>query len=249
MPRVSLRNVSKRFEKVVAVDKVSFDVEDGELFVLVGPNGCGKTTLLRLIAGTLKPDEGDIYIGNVRVNDLPPKQRGVRMVFQNYALYPHLRVYEERRYSNLSFPLRVSKYIPERIRKRIEQVSMKIGISRDLYPRYPEELSAGQQQKVAIGRAIALTPQVFLLDEPLAHLDPPTKLKVREELKQLHRDLKATTIYVTNDLPEALAVADRLAVMRDGKIVQIGKPYNVYENPADKFVYDFFRAYDLFYER
>jgi ABC-type sugar transport system ATPase subunit len=247
MPKVSLRNVTKRFGSTVAVDRLTFDVEDGELFVLVGPNGCGKTTVLRLIAGVIKQDEGDILIGDVNVRNLTPSERGVRMVFQNYALYPHMRVYDEDGYSNLSFAMKLRKYLKENIRNRVEQVSFRIGIGRELYRRRPRELSAGQQQKVAIGRAITLPPKVFLLDEPLVHLDPPSRLRVRGEIKSLHQELKATTIYVTNELPEAFAVADRLAVMREGRVVQIGRPREVYENPSDEFVADFLKAYDMRY--
>ena len=246
MPKVTLKNVSKRFGKVLAVDSLSLDVEDGELFVIVGPNGCGKTTVLRLIAGLIEPDEGDIYIGDIRVNNLPPVQRGVRMVFQDYALYPNMKVYKDNKNSNLSFALKIRKYLPENIRKNVEQVSAKIGISKELYSRRPKELSAGQQQKVAIGRAITLPPKVFLLDEPLVHLDPPARLKVRDEIKSLHKEMKVTTIYVTNDLPEAFAVAERLAVLREGKVIQVGRPHEVYEHPADDFVSAFLNAYKIF---
>lgn len=246
MPKVTLKNVSKRFGKVLAVDKLSLDVEDGELFAIVGPNGCGKTTVLRIIAGLIEPDEGDIYIDDTRVNNLSPVERGVRMVFQDYALYPHMKVYNEDKNSNLSFALRIRKYLPENIKKSVEQVSAKIGINKELYSRRPKELSAGQQQKVAIGRAITLPPKVFLLDEPLAHLDPPARLKIRDEIKSLHKEMKVTTIYVTNDLPEAFAVAERLAVLREGKVIQVGRPREVYEHPADDFVSDFLKAYEIF---
>ncbi|MBC7090987.1 MAG: ABC transporter ATP-binding protein [Nitrososphaeria archaeon] len=247
MARVSLKNVTKRFGKVVAVDRLSLDVEDNELFVIVGPNGCGKTTVLKLIAGLIKPDEGEIYIDGKNVTNLPPAKRNVRMVFQNYALYPHMRVYEEEGYSNLTFALKIRKFLKENIVNRIEMVSRKIGITEDLYERYPNELSSGQQQKVAVGRAIALPPKIFLLDEPLAHLDPPTRLKVREEIKILHKDLRATTIYVTNELPEAFAMADRMAIMREGRIEQIGRAQDIYENPASNFVSDFIKTYNLLY--
>jgi len=247
MAKVSLRNVTKRFGKVVAVDRLSLDIEENELFVIVGPNGCGKTTVLKLIAGLLKPDEGQIYIDGKDVTSLPPAKRNVRMVFQNYALYPHMKVYEEEGYSNLTFALKIRRFLKESIVSRIEMVSRKIGITEDLYERYPSELSSGQQQKVAVGRAIALPPQIFLLDEPLAHLDPPTRLKVREEIKTLHRDLKATTVYVTNELPEAFAMADRMAIMREGRIEQVGRAQEIYENPASKFVSDFIKTYDLLY--
>jgi len=246
MPRVTLKNVSKRFGKVLAIDNLSLDVEDGELFVLVGPNGCGKTTVLKLVAGLIEPDEGDIYIGDMRANNLPPIQRGVRMVFQDYALYPHMKVFKEDKISNLSFALKIRKQLPENIRKSVEQISVKIGIGKELFNRRPKELSAGQQQKVAIGRAITLPPNVFLLDEPLVHLDPPARLKVRDEIKSLHQEMKVTTIYVTNELPEAFAVADRLAVLREGKVIQVGRPREVYEHPANDFVSDFFKAYEVF---
>jgi ABC-type sugar transport system ATPase subunit len=246
MPKVTLKNISKRFGKVLAVDKLSLDVEDGELFAIVGPNGCGKTTVLRIIAGLIEPDEGDIYIDDTRVNNLSPVERGVRMVFQDYALYPHMKVYNDNKNSNLSFALRIRKYLPENIKKSVEQVSAKIGINKELYSRRPKELSAGQQQKVAIGRAITLPPKVFLLDEPLAHLDPPARLKIRDEIKSLHKEMKVTTIYVTNDLPEAFAVAERLAVLREGKVIQVGRPREVYEHPADDFVSDFLKAYEIF---
>ncbi|MGD0330369.1 MAG: ABC transporter ATP-binding protein [Nitrososphaeria archaeon] len=246
MPKVTLKNVSKRFGKVLAVDNLSLDVEDGELFAIVGPNGCGKTTVLRIIAGLIEPDEGDIYLDDTRVNNLPPVKRGVRMVFQDYALYPHMKVYKEDKNSNLSFALKIRKYLPENIKKSVEQISAKIGISKELYSRRPKELSAGQQQKVAIGRAITLPPKVFLLDEPLAHLDPPARLKIRDEIKSLHKEMKVTTIYVTNDLPEAFAVAERLAVLKEGKVIQVGGPHEVYEHPANDFVSDFLKAYEIF---
>jgi len=246
VPKVSLRNVSKSFGKNKVVDKVSFDVYDGEIFVIVGPNGCGKTTLLKLIAGLLKVDEGDIMIDGVKVTHLGPKERGVRMFFQNYALYPHMRVYEEDRYSNLSFPLRIKKILGEKLRRRVMEVSKRVGIEEDWYLRYPDELSSGQQQRVALGRTITVVPKVFLLDEPLAHLDPMMKLKVRDEIKKIHQELKTTTIYVTNDLPEAFYMADRLAVMGEGKIHQIATPKDVYNYPANEFVKAFIKSYDFF---
>ncbi|MEM4311590.1 MAG: ABC transporter ATP-binding protein [Nitrososphaerales archaeon] len=246
MPKLSLRHISKRFGKLVIIDKVSFDVYDGEIFGIVGPNGCGKTTLLKLIAGLIKPDEGEIMIDGVKVTHLGPKDRGIRMFFQNYALYPHMKVYEEQRYSNLSFPLRIKKIFGERLRKRVFEVSKRVGIDEGLFLRYPNELSSGQQQRVALGRAITIVPRIFLLDEPLAHLDPLIKLKVRDEIKKLHGELKSTTIYVTNDLPEAFYMADRLAVMGEGKIHQIATPKDIYNYPANEFVRAFIHSYDFF---
>jgi len=178
MATLELRHVTKRFGSVVALRDVILTVEEGEFFVLVGPNGSGKTTLLRVVAGLVKPDAGDVVIGGVNVNDLPPGQRGVRMVFQGYALYPHLKVYDERRFANLTFPLKIRKFLQEDIAKVISTVTRRVGIETDLFPRKPDQLSAGQKQKVAVGRALTLPPKVFVLDEPLSNLDPLSRVKV-----------------------------------------------------------------------
>jgi ABC-type sugar transport system ATPase subunit len=172
MVTLELRHVTKRFGSVAALCDVSLTVEGGEFFVRVGPNGSGKTTLLRVIAGLVKPDAGDVVIGGVNVNDLPPGQRGVRMVFQGYALFPHLRVYDERCFANLNFPLKIRKLLNEDIAKVISTVARRVGIDADLFPRKPDQLSAGQKQKVAVGRALALPPKIFVLHEPLRNLDP-----------------------------------------------------------------------------
>ncbi len=244
MAKLEVRKVRKRFGEIVALNAVSLTVEAGEFFVVVGPNGSGKTTLLRVIAGLVEPEAGEVVIGGVTVNDLSPGHRGVRMVFQGYALYPHLKVYEERRLANLNFPLKIRKVLPEEIVSVLSTVTRRVGIEPDLYPRKPDQLSAGQKQKVAVGRALALPPQLFVLDEPLSHLDPLSRLRVREELRRIHREINATTLYVTHNLPEAMALGDRLAVLNRGAIEQIGPPREVYERPANDFVKLFLHSFD-----
>ena len=244
MAKLELRRVTKRFGAVLALNDVNLTVEDGEFFVLVGPNGSGKTTLLRVVAGLVEPDAGDIVIDGVNVNDLPPGQRGVRMVFQGYALFPHLRVYDDRRLANLNFPLRIRKVLKDDIAKVIATVAHRVGIEAELFPRKPDQLSAGQKQKVAVGRALTLPPKVFVLDEPLSNLDPLSRVQVRDEIKRIHREIKATTLYVTHNLPEALALGDRLAVVHQGAIQQIGPPGEVYDRPATDFVRVFLHSYD-----
>ena len=245
MAKLELRNVTKRFGDILALNAVSFTVEEGEFFVLVGPNGSGKTTLLRVIAGLVQPDAGDVYIAGVKVTHLPPSQRGVRMVFQGYALFPHLRVYDEYRLANLNFPLRIRKFLTEEIVRVISTVTRRVGIEKELYPRKPDQLSAGQKQKVAVGRALALPPKIFVLDEPLSNLDPLSRVRVRDEIRRLHHEIKATTLYVTHNLPEAMALGDRLAVLNQGAIQQIGPPREVYEKPVNEFVKVFIHSYDL----
>ncbi|MEM2111170.1 MAG: ABC transporter ATP-binding protein [Candidatus Bathyarchaeia archaeon] len=244
MVRITIKNLSKKFDRIAAVNSLYLSVEDGEFFVLVGPNGCGKTTLLKLIAGLLKPDEGEIYFDNLLVNDLKPPERGVRMVFEGYALFPHMKVYEEMRYSNLNFALKVRKTKIEKIRNVINAVSSRVGIERKLYNRKPDELSQGEKQKVAVGKAITILPKVFLMDEPVSNLDPSTRIHVMQELRRLHEDLKTTTIYVTHNLAEAMVIADRLAVMMDGAIRQVGAPDEVRNHPIDESVADFIKYYD-----
>jgi len=193
----------------------------------------------------VEPDSGDLIIDGVKVNDLRPSQRGVRMVFQNYALYPHMKVYDERRFANLNFPLKVRKFLKEDIVKVMSNVARRVGIEKELYPRKPDQLSAGQKQKVAVGRALAIEPKIFVLDEPLSNLDPLGRLRVRDEIRRIHREIKATTLYVTHNLPEAMALGDRLAVVNRGAIQQIGPPREVYEKPANEFVSVFIHSFDL----
>ena len=245
MAKLELRNVTKRFGDILALNAVRLTVDAGEFFVVVGPNGSGKTTLLRVIAGLVAPDAGEVFIDGVQVSELPPSQRGVRMVFQGYALFPHLRVYDERRLANLNFPLRIRKFLQDEIAKVVSSVAQRVGIEKALYPRRPDQLSAGQKQKVALGRALAIPPKIFVLDEPLSNLDPLSRLRVREEIRRIHREIKATTLYVTHNLPEAIALADRLAVLKDGAIQQIGPPREVCEKPANEFVNLFLHSYDF----
>ncbi len=245
MAQLELRKVTKRFGDILALNAVSFRVDAGEFFVVVGPNGSGKTTLLRVIAGLVAPDAGEVCIDGVTVNELPPWQRGVRMVFQGYALFPHLKVYDERRMANLNFPLRIRKFLQEEIGKTVATVARRVGIEKALYPRRPDQLSAGQKQQVAVGRALTIPPKLFLLDEPLSHLDPLSRLRVRGELRRIHGEIAATTLYVTHNLPEAMALGDRLAVLNQGAIEQIGPPREVYERPANEFVKVFIHSFDF----
>ncbi len=233
MAEVEVRNITKRFGKVVAVYKVSFKVHSGEFFTLLGPSGCGKTTTLRIIAGLEDPDEGEVLIDGKVVNDLPPKERDVAMVFQNYALYPHMTVYE-----NLAFPLKMRGYPKREIDKIVREVAKLLRIE-DLLDRKPRELSGGQQQRVALGRALVRRPKVFLMDEPLSNLDAKLRVYMRAELKRLQKELKITTIYVTHDQVEAMTMSDRIAVMNAGRIMQIGTPHDLYYKPANLFVAGF----------
>ncbi len=233
MATVEVRNLVKRFGKVIAVNKISFKVNDGEFFVLLGPSGCGKTTTLRCIAGLEDPDEGEILIDGKVVNDLPPYKRDIAMVFQNYALYPHMKVYD-----NLAFPLKMRGYSKDEIDRRVKAIAKLLHIA-DLLDRKPGELSGGQQQRVALGRALVREPKVFLMDEPLSNLDAKLRVYMRAELKKLQKELKITTIYVTHDQVEAMTMADRIAVMNKGKIMQIGTPKELYHKPANLFVAGF----------
>ena len=233
MSRVKVKNLRKTFGKTVAVDGVTFDVGDGEFIVLLGPSGCGKTTTLRCIAGLEVPDEGEIYIDDRLVNDLPPKDRDVAMVFQSYALYPHMTVYD-----NLAFPLKMRKVPKDEIRRRVLEVARLLRIE-ELLDRKPRQLSGGQQQRVALGRALVRNPKVWLMDEPLSNLDAKLRVYMRAELKKLQKDLGITTIYVTHDQAEAMAMADKVAVMNRGKILQYEPPNVVYEKPANLFVAGF----------
>lgn len=233
MVDVHLKGVTKRFGRVIAVDSIDLDVEDGEFIVLLGPSGCGKTTTLRLIAGLERPDSGKIYFGNRDVTMLPPRKRNVSMVFQSYAIWPHMKVFD-----NIAFPLKVRKYPPEEIRRRVRWAAELLQIE-DLLDRYPAQLSGGQRQRVAVARAIVIEPEVLLMDEPLSNLDAVLRVRMRSELKKLQRKLKVTTIYVTHDQVEAMTMGDRIAVMNRGKIIQVGTPEEVYSKPKNLFVASF----------
>ncbi|WP_243031390.1 ABC transporter ATP-binding protein [Thermus altitudinis] len=229
MAKVRLEHVWKRFGKVVAVKDFNLETEDGEFVVFVGPSGCGKTTTLRMIAGLEEVSEGRIYIGDRLVNDVPPKDRDIAMVFQNYALYPHMNVYE-----NMAFGLRLRRYPKEEIDRRVKEAARILKIEH-LLNRKPRELSGGQRQRVAMGRAIVREPKVFLMDEPLSNLDA----KLRVEIAKLQRRLGVTTIYVTHDQVEAMTLGHRIVVMKDGEIQQVDTPLNLYDFPANRFVAGF----------
>ncbi len=233
MADVILKDVTKKFGNVVAVNKSNLHVEDGEFLVLLGPSGCGKTTTLRLIAGLEEPTSGEIYIGDKLVNDVPPKDRNIAMVFQNYALYPHMNVYQ-----NISFGLRLRKMPKDEIDRRVKEAAAMLGLE-NLLDRKPRELSGGQRQRVALARAIVRNPQVYLMDEPLSNLDAKLRVQTRGELIKLHKRLGVTTIYVTHDQVEAMTLGDRVVVMNKGVIQQVGSPKEVYDKPVNKFVAGF----------
>ena len=234
MAKVELKGMSKVFDgNVRAVDNANFVVEDKEFVVLVGPSGCGKSTTLRMVAGLEEITEGELYIDGELMNDVPPKDRNIAMVFQNYALYPHMTVYE-----NMAFGLRIKKVEKVEIDRRVHEAAKTLDIEKFL-ERKPKALSGGQRQRVAVGRAIVRNPKVFLFDEPLSNLDAKLRVQMRAELSDLHLRLNATMIYVTHDQVEAMTMANKIVVMKDGKIQQIGTPLFLYNNPINKFVAGF----------
>jgi multiple sugar transport system ATP-binding protein len=234
MAQVTLRNLVKRFsEDVIAVNSVNLDIEDKEFVVLVGPSGCGKTTTLRMVAGLEDISAGEIFIGDRLVNDVPPKDRNIAMVFQNYALYPHMTVYK-----NMAFSLKLRRTPKDEIDRRVKAAADILGIG-ELLQRKPKQLSGGQRQRVAVGRAIVRQPEVFLFDEPLSNLDAKLRVNMRSELIKLHERLDATMIYVTHDQVEAMTMGDRIVVMRNGFIQQVGPPMEVYNSPVNQFVAGF----------
>ena len=233
MVNVRLEKVTKRFGDVIAVNKVSFEVKDKEFFVLLGPSGCGKTTTLRCIAGLEKVDDGDIYIGDEVVNDLPPKDRDVAMVFQTYALYPHMKVYD-----NIAFPLKMRKIPKNVIKEKVKRTAELLRIAH-LLDRKPAQISGGEAQRVALGRAIVREPKVFLMDEPLSNLDAKLRIYMRAELKRIQKDIGVTTVYVTHDQIEAMTMADKIAIMNFGNLQQVGSPREIYDHPTNMFVAGF----------
>ena len=230
---IEIQGAVKRFGAVTAVDAVDLTVADGELFTLLGPSGCGKTTLLRLLAGFHQPDAGTIRFGDRVVNGLPPYERRIGMVFQNYALWPHMTVAD-----NICYGLRLRKLPATEVRARLHEGLRKVNL-RGFEARYPGQLSGGQQQRVALARALVLNPDILLLDEPLSNLDAKIRIQVRAEIRRLQQELRITTIYVTHDQEEALSLSDRVAVMRDGRVLQVGPPRELYERPRTRFVADF----------
>ena len=233
MASVTLENITKRYEDVTAVDNMNLEVNDGEFITFVGPSGCGKSTTMETIAGLTLPSEGTVEIGNRDVTDLPPKDRGISMVFQNIALFPHMDVYE-----NVSFGLRLRKYEQAEIDRRVEQAADIVQLE-GMMDRMPKEMSGGQRQRVAIARAIVREPEVFLMDEPLANLDAELKVHMRTQLQRLHRELDTTIIYVTHDQAQAMTMSDRIAVINGGVLQQVAPPLECYNEPTNRFVAGF----------
>src|ERR1700688_148139 len=233
MARVAMRSLNKKYDEVHAVIDVNLDIRDKEFVVLVGPSGCGKTTTLRMVAGLESITSGHISIDEKIVNELPPMDRDIAMVFQNYALYPHMSVYD-----NMAFGLKMRKFDKPAIEQRVKEAADILGIQ-ELLKRKPRQLSGGQRQRVALGRAIVRHPQVFLFDEPLSNLDAKLRVQMRVELKKLHERLGTTAIYVTHDQVEAMTLGDRVVVMRDGWVQQVGDPLELYNQPANRFVAGF----------
>ena len=233
MKKVVCEHIVKKFGSVIAVNDFNLEIEDKEFIVIVGPSGCGKSTSLRMLAGLEEQTSGEFYIGGERVTDKPPRDRNIAMVFQNYALYPHMNVYE-----NMAFSLKIHGIDKQEIDRRVKESAEILDISQYL-DRKPKELSGGQRQRVALGRAIVREPAVFLMDEPLSNLDAKLRVQMRTEIVKLHRRLGATTIYVTHDQIEAMTMADRIVVMKDGIIQQIADPQTLYDKPVNKFVASF----------
>ncbi|HWP46733.1 MAG TPA: sn-glycerol-3-phosphate ABC transporter ATP-binding protein UgpC [Candidatus Limnocylindrales bacterium] len=233
MANVILEKLTKKFDDVIAVNAIDLEIKDKEFVVLVGPSGCGKSTTLRMVAGLEEITEGNIYIGGRLVNDVAPKDRNIAMVFQNYALYPHMNVYK-----NMAFGLKLRKFPKSEIDERVRRAAKILGIEQ-LLDRKPKQLSGGQRQRVAVGRAIVRDPEVFLFDEPLSNLDAKLRVAMRGELVKLHHRLETTMIYVTHDQVEAMTMGDRIVIMKDGLIQQVGAPLEVYDHPSNIFVAGF----------
>ena len=233
MPALHLERIVKRYGKVKAVDDLSLEVQEGELLTLLGPSGCGKTTVLRCVSGFVRPDSGEIYLEDRKVTDIPPEKRGIGLVFQNYALWPHMTVFQ-----NLAFGLEIKK-LPKRVIREKVNRALAIVQLEGFEDRFPRQLSGGQQQRVALSRALVLEPDVLLLDEPLSNLDALLREQMRFEIAQIHKQSGITTIYVTHDQTEAMVISDRIAILDKGRIIQLGTPLDIYSKPANKFVAGF----------
>jgi len=236
---IRLQNLTKKFGETVAVNDLSLEVQKGEFLTVRGPSGCGKTTTLRMIAGFVRPDKGQVYLGERLLNDVPAHKRDVAMVFQSYALFPHMNVF-----NNVAYGLKLRRKKREEIRQKVQEV-LKLLNMEGMERRYPHQLSGGQQQRVALARALVLEPEALLMDEPLSNLDAKLRINVRSELKELQKQLGITTIYVTHDQEEALAISDKIAVLNEGVLQQIGGPWEVYLNPVNRFVADFIGTANL----
>lgn len=235
-----LDNVTKRFDRVIAVDHVTLEIPRGSFTTLLGPSGCGKTTLLRMIAGFYEPDEGGIYVDDKRIDKMPPHKRGTAMVFQDYALWPHMTVFD-----NIAYGLRMQKQKKQEIEPRVRDTMKLVEMPPDMLERRPSQLSGGQQQRVAVARALITQPKVLLLDEPLSNLDAKVRQRLRVEIRRLQRRIGITTVYVTHDQEEALSMSDTVVVMKDGRVQQVGKPEEIYHQPSNVFVADFLGVSNL----
>src|SRR5213595_1862307 len=233
MSQVALRNIVKTFDRTPPAQVIDIDISDREFIVLVGPSGCRKSTTLGMIAWLEEATSAEIYIDDQLVNDVPPKDRDIAMVFQNYALYPHMTVFE-----NMSFGLRLKKFPKAEIKERVQGAARILDIT-ELLDRRPKQLSGGQRQRVAMGRAIVRNPKLFLFDEPLSNLDAKLRVEMRAEIKLLHQRTQTTTVYVTHDQVEAMTLGDRIAVMKDGRVLQLGSPDDIYSRPATRYVAQF----------
>ena len=240
---VRLVRLTKHFGQVVALDNLSLDVHSGEFMVIVGTSGSGKTTLLRVIAGLESQDSGHVYLGDTWANSVPVGKRNVQMIFQNYALWPHMQVYDPKKFTNISFPLKVREWATDRIATWVRGIVDRVGLEDQLFTRKPDQLSAGQRQRVALARAMTTSPQVFLMDEPITNLDPPSRMRVREEIKRLHNELGATTLYVTHNMADAFEMGDRIAMMHDGKVLQVGTREELQDSPVNDYVREFVHSY------
>jgi iron(III) transport system ATP-binding protein len=240
MTRVQVQGVVKRFGETAAIDGVSLDVRPGELFTLVGPSGCGKTTLLRIVAGLLDQDAGSVFFNDDRMDDIPPYLRNIGVVFQSYAIFPHLTVAE-----NIAYGLKARRVPPDRIAAKVAEVGRLVQLEA-LLDRMPSQLSGGQQQRVVLARALVIEPRLLLMDEPLSNLDAKLRVQIRSLIRAVQRELQITTIYVTHDQEEALAISDTIAVMDGGRVLQVGKPWELYLTPGSRFVADFIGTMNVF---
>ena len=245
MDALVVQDLTKKFGSVVAVKDANLNVRAGELLVIIGESGCGKTTLLRLIAGLEQPDGGTVFIGGVPVNDIPAGGRDVQMIFQHFALWPHMKVFDDRRYSNITLPLRVRKWGRENIREHFRPLAKSLQIHEDLFQRKPDTLSGGEKQRVALGRAMVTAPRVLLMDEPLSNLDPGSRVTMRDEIRTFHREHRLTTVYVTHNITDAVDLGDRIGVMHDGSFEQIDTVQNLRAHPASEYVSEFFKPAQL----